>query len=142
MKKFILTTTAALAVFTTTQLQAEAHPEQFCFQDRISTPQETVTSNQITVSGLEKPAELKIQGSGEYLLNGHKMGRKQSTVMNGDRIQLQQKSLPQHDAKVSTTLLIGDVYDIFTVVTKKDISKEEKEENIYKTYEGLSCKVR
>ncbi len=135
MKKFIVTRTTVLALFTITQLQAQAHPEQFCFQDRISTAEKIVVSNPITVKGLEKPAELKIQGRGEYLLNGHKMGRKQSMVRNGDRIQLQQKALPQDDAKVSTTLLIGDVYDIFTVVTKKEVKKE----NIYEEYEGLSC---
>ena len=139
MKKFIMTTTAVLAFIAATQLRAEAHPDQFCFQDRLSAPREIVTSNPVTVSGLERPSELKIQGRGVYILNGHRMGRKEHLVKNGDRIRLQQKALPQDEAKVSTTLLIGDVYDIFTVETSKEAS--EGNGNINDAQEGRSCRI-
>jgi hypothetical protein len=94
-------------------------PEQFCFEDNRVDGERFVESNIITVEGMEKPALVQIRGIGEYSLNGKNMGRKSAIVSNGDHIQVRHRSFERDGAKVSTILMVGDVYDIFTTVTDK-----------------------
>jgi hypothetical protein len=77
-------------------------------------------SEPITVSDLKVPVKVKLHGAGSYILNGKDMGKKASVVKNGDVIILKQKAPQIESAKVSTTLVIGNKYDRFTIVTKKD----------------------
>jgi hypothetical protein len=118
MKHLHFITAASIAAFLfTTQAQAEL--QLFSFQYKTACPQETVQSDPIIIEGLNNSEKTKIQGSGSYILNGQEMGQEEHMVQNGDRISLKQEALPSENAKVSTTLLIGDIYEVFTVVTKK-----------------------
>jgi hypothetical protein len=84
----------------------------------------------ITVSDLEMPVKVKLQGQGSYEVNGKDMGKEATVVKNGDVIVLKQKAPQRDEAKVSTTLVIGNKYDRFTIVTKKD----EKLYHVCNTY--------
>jgi hypothetical protein len=118
MKHLHLIAAASIAAFLfTTQAQAEL--QLFNFQYKTACPQQTVQSDPIIIQGLNNSVKTKIQGEGTYLLNGQEMGQEEHMVKNGDSISLKQEALSQENAKVSTTLLMGDIYEVFTVVTKK-----------------------
>jgi hypothetical protein len=108
-----------LLMLLNTYTYAGVGPKQFCFEDSRVTDEQFVESNVITVEEIEKPALVQIRGIGEYSINGKNMGRKSAIVKNGDQIQVRHKSFDIDGAKVSTILMIGDVYDIFTTVTSK-----------------------
>ncbi len=99
--------------------------EQFCFGDTVVKNEKLIESNIITVSSTDNPVEVEIKGRGEYSINGKDMKRNRAMVKNGDRIQLRHRSLDVDGAKVSTTLVVGDVYDVFTTVTNRGGRSEE-----------------
>jgi hypothetical protein len=102
--------------------------EQFCFNDTVVKDETIVKSNVITVKNIDKPVSVELKGRGEYSINGIDMQRQRTMVKNGDRIQLRHTSLDKDGAKVSTTLVIGEVYDVFTTVTNRG----GKAESMYK----------
>ena len=107
---------------------------QFCFEDGETTHGKLVESNVITVNNIEGSVPIEIKGRGEYSINGKDMSRTSGMVKNGDRIQLRHRSLDVDGAKVSTTLVVGDVYDIFTTVTNRG----GRADNMY-TIESSPC---
>jgi len=109
----------ALLMLLNTYAYAGVSPKQFCFKDNRVSDEQFVESNVITIEGIEKPVLAQIKGIGEYSINGKNMERKSAIVKNGDRIQVRHKSFNRDGSKVSTILMIGDVYDIFTTVTNK-----------------------
>lgn len=128
MKK-IKTAGIALMVLFSTLTYAGITPKQFCFEDNIVDNAQIVESNVITVEGADKPILAQIRGIGEYYVNGENMGRKSVIVHNGDQIQLRHKSFDADGAKVSTILMLGNVYDIFTTITNKDTAKVSDDAN-------------
>jgi 23S rRNA G2445 N2-methylase RlmL len=98
---------------------ASMQAEQFCFNDTVVKNETIVKSNVITVKNIDKPVSVEVKGRGEYSINGIDMKRQRAVVKDGDRIQLRHSSLDEDGAKVSTTLVIGEVYDVFTTVTNK-----------------------
>jgi hypothetical protein len=118
MKSLKQITFIATALLVTSQAQAAF--KEFSFQYKSAQPQETVQSDPITIEGLEAPVTAKIQGEGVYLLNGKEMGKVPHIIRNGDRISLKQTALPSENARVSTTMLVGEIYNVFTVTTKTE----------------------
>ena len=100
-----------------TYTYANIETEQFCFKDNTVKGKETVESNLVTLHGLKKDEILKLKGVGGYMLNGVYMGREESKVKNGDQVRLIHESFDEDGAKVSTVLMVGDTYDVFTTVT-------------------------
>ena len=118
MKYKKLITTSLLSILTLLPLEASVNPEQFYFQDTIVKNKKNVESNLITIKGLEKEQTLKLHGAGIYMLNGVYMGRKESQVKEGDKIRLMHQSIEEDGAKISTVLIVGNTYDIFTTETQ------------------------
>jgi hypothetical protein len=112
-------------LFLNTHTYASMQIEQFCFKDTVVKDKTMVKSNVITVKNVKEPVSIEIKGRGKYSINGIDMQRQRAVVKNGDRIQLRHSSLKKDGAKVSTTLVIGEVYDVFTTVTNKG-GKTEK----------------
>jgi len=100
-----------------THTYANIETEQFCFKDNTVKGKEAVESNLVTLHGLKKDEILKLKGVGGYMLNGVYMGREESKVKNGDQVRLIHESIDEDGAKVSTVLMVGDTYDVFTTVT-------------------------
>lgn len=121
MKQIKTTTLISIGLMAllTSQVSASIKSEQFCFKDSQTTNEELVKSNVITVNNIDGSVPVEIKGRGEYSINGKDMKRTSSMVKNGDRIQLRHQSLDTDGAKVSTTLVVGDVYDVFTTVTNR-----------------------
>ena len=130
----LLTSHVSASIKTELDNEYSTGVEQFCFQDSETTNVKLVESNVITVSNIDGSVPVEIKGRGEYSINGKDMSRTSAMVKNGDRIQLRHQSLDTDGAKVSTTLVVGDVYDVFTTVTNRG----GRADNMY-TIEGSAC---
>jgi hypothetical protein len=76
----------------------------------------TVTSNTITVSGINAATQITISG-GAYSINGGSYTSADGTVSNGDTVTVQVTSSGSFSTPVDTELIIGEIYDIFRVTT-------------------------
>ena len=108
-----------LSMIAVTQINASVNPEQFTFQDTVAGDKKNVESNLVTIKGLENEETLKLRGVGTYMLNGVYMGREESKVKNGDQVRLIHEALEEDGAKVSTVLIVGETYDVFTTQTNQ-----------------------
>ena len=132
MKHLLYTTLGLFGIFS---ISAHAHTDsdKVVQYNTVAMEEKVFESTPITVTDLAMPVKVKLQGEGSYEVNGKDMGKEATVVKNGDVIVLKQK-VPQRDAaKVSTTLIIGDKYDRFTIVTKKD----EKRYHVCNTYSKI-----
>jgi hypothetical protein len=120
---FSTTTNTALTVgsmsdtFSVTTLPADTTPDAFTFTDQtgvgVSTP---ITSNAITVSGINSPATIDIT-NGAYSINSGSFVTTSGTVNNGDQVRVQVTSSDTVETSVNATLYIGGVSDVFSVTT-------------------------
>ena len=118
MKKGIMILTALFySFFYCNMLFADTTPETFIFTDQtlvaVST---TVTSNAITVTGIDTATPVSIIG-GTYAINGGDYTSANGTVHDGDTVSVRQTSSENFATKTDTTLTIGDVSDTFSVTT-------------------------
>jgi len=120
------TTTATLSIggvsgaFSVTTLAAVADttPDAFSFAAQTNVePATTVTSNAITVSGINAPAGISISG-GLYSVNGATFVATAGQVNNGDSVRVQQISSPEYSVTSTATLNIGGINGAFSVTTK------------------------
>jgi hypothetical protein len=108
-KVFSVTTVAAPLPDTT--------PNQFTFTDQTGvTPNTPVTSNAITVSGINAPAPISVTG-GQYSINGGAYTSSSGTVSNGNTLTARVTSSGNYAATTSATLTIGGVNGVFSVTT-------------------------
>jgi hypothetical protein len=92
-------------------------PDQFTFTDQTNVALSTViTSNTITVTGINTAATISITG-GEYSINGGSYTSSSSTVNNGNTVKVRQTSSGSYSTKTDTILTIGGVSDTFSVTT-------------------------
>ena len=101
-----------------TQLEAKPSSEKICFEDVVVAPHEKVATSPVRVQGLLLPAKVKVLGRGTLVLNGISIKEKEYYVSNGDSIQVALKADHRNDAKVRTTVVFGDTFDVFTVTTR------------------------
>ncbi|MDP3876580.1 MAG: multiheme c-type cytochrome [Methylobacter sp.] len=120
------TTTATLSIggvsgaFSVTTLAAVADttPDAFGFAAQTNVESATtITSNAITVSGINAPAAISISG-GLYSLNGATFVATAGQVNNGDSARVQQISSPEYSVTSTATLNIGGINGPFSVTTK------------------------
>ncbi|MDO9169124.1 MAG: multiheme c-type cytochrome [Methylobacter sp.] len=120
------TTTATLSiggvsgVFSVTTLAAVADttPDAFSFAAQTNVePATTVTSNAITVSGINAPAAISISG-GLYSVNNATFVATAGQVNNGDNVRVQQISSPEYSVTSTATLNIGGINGAFSTTTK------------------------
>ena len=101
---------------TVTQI-ADTTPDPFAFTGQTDVTLSTVvTSNTITVSGINSPATITITG-GEYSINSGAFTSASGTVNNGNTVQVRQTSSGSYSTATNTTLTIGGVSDTFSVTT-------------------------
>ena len=92
-------------------------PDPFTFTDQIDVALSTViTSNTITVAGINIPAPISIAG-GTYAINGGSYTSASGVVSNADTVTVQQTSSGSSSTTTDATLTIGGVPDTFSVTT-------------------------
>jgi len=105
-------------------LEKSTSPKQFCFNDTLTKGKKLIVSNKVLIQDIDEPMPIEIKGSGEYSINGRDMKRESAMVNNGDSVQVRHYSLEADGAKVSTVLVVGDTYDVFTTTTQKELQQE------------------
>ena len=92
-------------------------PDAFTFTDQTGVAlSSVVTSNEITVAGINAPSAISVTG-GKYSLNGGTYTTVAGTVNNGDKVKVQQTASASFATKVDTVLTIGGVSDTFSSTT-------------------------
>lgn len=109
-----LTVGGVADTFTSTTLAQDITPDQFTWSDITGVPRSsTVTSNTITLSGINDTVSVSVSG-GTYSKNGGGYTSSAGTAVNGDTFAVRHTASSSYDGQVSTTLTIGGVSDIFT----------------------------
>lgn len=112
----ILTVGGVSDTFSVTTRDAN-QPDAFAFTDVTGAALNSeVTSNTITVSGLEASAAVSISG-GMYSINSGAYTRSVGTVNNGDTVTVRITSSINYATRVNADLAIGSFIDRFTVTT-------------------------
>ena len=105
--------------FSVTTHAQDTVPDQFNFTDQTGVALSTViTSNTITVSGINSATPISITG-GTYSVNGGAYSSNAGTVSNGNTVTVQVTSSPSYSTMTNTTLTIGGVSDTFSVTTQE-----------------------
>jgi hypothetical protein len=115
-----LTIGGVSGAFNVTTQAADATPTQFTFIDQTSVPvNTTITSNLITVSGINTTAAISIESTGTatYAINGGVPTSSPGTVVNGDTVIVYLLSSASAATATSATLTIGGVVDVFNIST-------------------------
>jgi len=110
--------------FTSTTLAfvADTTPDAFTFTDQTNVAlNDTITSNTITVSGINAASAISISG-GTYSINGGAYTSTSGTVTNGQTVSVRHTSSASNSTATNTTLTIGGVSDIFTSTTLAFVS--------------------
>ena len=95
----------------------DMEPDAFSFTDQTGVALSTVvTSNSITVSGINAAADISVSG-GEYSINGGGFTSASGTVSNADTVVVRHTSSNANSTAVQTTLTIGGVSDTFSSTT-------------------------
>ena len=104
---------------TTTEARSDTTPDAFNFVDRTNVRLRTrITSNTITVSGIDAPAPISLKGNGFFSVNGGAYTRRAATVNNGDTVSVRHWSSVYYGTPVYTVLTIGGVSETFRTTTK------------------------
>jgi hypothetical protein len=99
---------------------ADRIPDKFKFLTKIAMPLNTlITSNTITVSGINATTPISISG-GEYSINGGEYTSEDSTVNDGDTVTVRLLSSNAYSSPRSALLTIGGVNGPFIVLTKAE----------------------
>ena len=104
--------------FTSTTLGQDTTPDDFTFVSQAGVPRgSVVSSNTITVAGINAPAGISIVG-GEYSVNGGAFTSAAGTVNAGDTVQVRVTSSAAYNSTVTATTAIGGVSKPFAVTTE------------------------
>ena len=120
---FSTTTDATLTVgaisdtFGVTTLAQDVVPDSFTFTDQTDVDLNTaITSNAITVSGINDAASISVSG-GLYAIDGGSFVATPGTVNPGQSVTVQQTSSSNFSTTTDAVLTIGGVSDTFSVTT-------------------------
>lgn len=90
-------------------------PDPFVFVDQNDVPVGTVvTSNEITISGIDAATNVIIGDIGEYSLNGGAFTNAAGSVVNGDRLRVRHTSSANAGESTLTVLTVGGIEGRFT----------------------------
>src|SRR5690606_32817004 len=84
---------------------------------------EVITSNTITVAGINKPAPISISG-GQYSINGGAYTASAGTVTQNQTVRVQVTSSSSTNTAVTATVNIGGISSAFTVTTLADVTPD------------------
>lgn len=106
--------------FSSTTGATDATPDAFSFTDVTSARTKSrVTSNAITVSGINTAVAISIAGAdAQYSMNGGAYTSASGTVQNGDSIRLRVTAAATAKTAVNVSVTIGGVGDTWTVTTQ------------------------
>lgn len=110
----------AEGIFTVTTRAAASAPDGFAFAPATGVELgEDVTSNAVTVSGLEAPAMLSVTGEGSprLVVNGSEVDSP-AEVDNGDEVQVRVTASGEFDTSVTATATLGEETADFVVTTR------------------------
>lgn len=125
-KAYSTTTSATLTIggvegtfgVTTLAFVADTTPDAFSFSPQSGVePGTTVTSNAITVSGINAPAPVSVIG-GLYSVNNGAFVATDGDVNVGDSLQVRLIAPPDYSTTMQATLTIGGVSGVFSVTTQ------------------------
>ena len=103
--------------FSVTTRGADTTPDAFSFTDQTNVTLSTViTSNSITVTGIETAAAISVSG-GEYAIDGGAFTNTAGTVTNGQTVTVQHTSSSLFTTVTSTLLSIGGIDGLFSSTT-------------------------
>lgn len=104
---------------TTTAASVDTSPDDFSFTAQTNVARvATITSNSITVTGINAPTAISVSGSGGYSIGcTETFVNSPGTVRAGDTVCLRHLASPNYASQVSTTLTIGDKSATFTSTT-------------------------
>jgi len=104
--------------YTSTTLAADTTPNAYAFVDSSGVARSSlVTSNPVTVSGINAPAPISVTG-GSYSINGGAFTSAAGTVTNGQGVRVQHVASASFSTATNTTLSIGGVSDTYTSTTE------------------------
>jgi subtilisin-like proprotein convertase family protein len=96
------------AGYTVTTRAADRQPDAFSFTDAVDVvPGALLSSNAITIGGIDTAAAIMVSDGGRYSLNGEAFVGTPGTVQAGDRVVVQVTAAASHATPVSTTLTVG-----------------------------------
>lgn len=101
-------------------------PFTFASQSRVS-PDTPIESEAVTISGINLPAKLSIDG-GEYSIDGGAYRDNPGVITNEQQIRIRLRSSAEPSGEVSATLTIGGVSGTFTVKTLNFTGRVEAED--------------
>jgi hypothetical protein len=117
VKSAVVTIGGVKGTFKVTTAALDTVPDAFAFTPQTGvTPETLITSNTITVTGINSAASISISG-GTYSINGGAFTSAASTVSSGKTIRVNVLSALDYDSSASATLTIGGVSATFTVTT-------------------------
>lgn len=112
----ILTIGGVSSMFVVTTKPTDTTPDSFSFTAQSGLlPGSVVTSNAITVQGINFAAPISIAG-GEYSINGGTFANNSATVMPGSEIRVRITSPVTYSTSASATLTIGGVAAVFKAI--------------------------
>ncbi|MCK5353620.1 MAG: hypothetical protein KAJ63_00765, partial [Methyloprofundus sp.] len=102
---------------TTLSNPVDTTPDTFNFTDQVDVAlNQSVTSNSITVIGINSAASISIVG-GEYAVNGGAFNTIAANVSNTDSVQVRLNASADYATITSATLTIGGISDTFSILT-------------------------
>ncbi len=114
----VLTIGGVSDTFTSTTLAIDTTPDAFSFTDQTDVGRSTpITSNAITVSGINSTTAISVSSGGEYRINNGSFTNTTGTVTNGDTVQVRHTSSGSFSTTTDTVLTIGGVSNTFTSTT-------------------------
>lgn len=98
-------------------MKSDTTPDPFTFIDQTNVAVgAVVTSNSITVTGINAKASISVTG-GAFSINGGAFRTSSTTVSNGNTVRVQQTASSSQATTTNTVLTIGGVKDTFSVTT-------------------------
>ena len=105
------------AAFNVTTIAADTTPDGFIFDAQTDVTLSTlITSNSITVTGINSPAPISVS-NGEYAINGGSFTSSPGSVNNGNSVQVRLTSAATEGTTTTATVTIGGVNADFNVTT-------------------------
>jgi photosystem II stability/assembly factor-like uncharacterized protein len=90
-------------------------PDAFTFADQNEVATNTlVTSNEVTISGIDSPTAVSIGDVGEYSINGGAYTRAAGTLVNGARLRVRHSSSANGGQAVVSVVTVGGIEGRFT----------------------------
>lgn len=102
---------------TPTPTPSDTMPNAFAFTAQTDAARSSVvTSNAVTVSGIDAPAPISVTG-GEYQIGSGSWTTANGTVTNGQSVRVRLTSSSSYNTVATATLTVGGVSDAFSVTT-------------------------